>query len=571
MRRLHETVDDVCVRTLRGQTAYERWFGEQLQTRLTLLAASDGDGPLLSIAMPVCDPEPRWLDRALRSVIDQTYPNWELCVVDDASTDEAVRSLLDDTARRESRIAVARHETRGGISATSNRALSMARGEYVAFLDHDDELAPDALAWIARRAAKQAFDLLYTDEDKIMRSGRLRDPAFKPDPSSELLRSCMYFGHLCVYRRQFVNELGGFDPAFDGSQDWELAMRADARTDRIVHLPAVLYHWRMAHGSTADPASDAKPWAYEAGRRAVEADLSRRGERASVAAGIGRGHARIQRTPRSCRRVSVLYCECCGPMTSSDAGEHEAHRGRGGVPAHDDPEDRLEIEWIAMSPPNTDPPTPIGARWNAAAAGATGEVLIFLDGVRPARRSNWVTALAATVEREAVGAAGARIVDRRGRLVHAGVVVGGPERVRTDTGGLRRDEPGPLGLAQSLREVSAVTGGCLALRREVLDRLGGFDEGFSDALHDVDLCLAARSAGLDILYEPFVACTPSEAHAPGALEGLPWRRPNATNLERLMERWGEPLSKRDPFSNPGYHDRGAIFVPCYRPPIRARS
>ncbi|MCA9506537.1 MAG: glycosyltransferase, partial [Myxococcales bacterium] len=306
LRRAFEAIDDLGSRILRGQTAYERWFADQLEARASVLDPGAGPGPLVSIVMPVCDPDVRWLEQALASVRRQTYPRWQLCIVDDASANPQVRGLLEQWRDREPRLELLYNDSRQGISRTSNRALSIARGEYVALLDHDDELTADALSLVVSRARAQPFDLLYSDEDKISRSGRLRDPAFKPDRSSDLLRTCMYFGHLCVYRRAFLEELGGFDPVFDGSQDWELALRADTRARRIVHLPAVLYHWRMAHGSTADPNAEAKPWAYEAGRRAVETDIARRGERAHIVEGAGRGYARIVRAPQPDRKVSVL-------------------------------------------------------------------------------------------------------------------------------------------------------------------------------------------------------------------------------------------------------------------------
>jgi len=518
-----------------------------LKARLAMLGEADLQGPTISILMPVCDPEPGWLEAAIQSVSDQVYPDWQLCIVNDASEDPCILALLSEWSRRDRRIEIASNQQRLGISRTSNRALSAARGEYVALLDHDDTLSSDALALVARSARAAPFDILYTDEDKIDRRGRFRDPTFKPARSPELLRSCMYFGHLCVYRRDLLSGLGGFDPRFDGSQDHDLALRAEARAERVVHLPEVLYHWRMAPGSAADPAAHAKPWAYAAGRRAIEADLERRGERARVVDGVARGHSRIVRPIPSDHSVSILYCSCCirpGPLDSAS----------GPLPG-------VEVEWIEIERMPESAVGAIGRRWNAAAARASGDVLIFLAGARPRTTlrsedwTGWVGELASQAVRRSVGAVGVRISSPRGVLLHMGAVLGGDEVVRTRPPDLHRDEPGPLCLAQSVREVAAVTGGCLAVRRPVYEDLDGFDPRYESALHDIDFCLRVRAKGLSVLYDPFAECEAVERHVdgPGGIgsgslgrHGLP--RPDPEDLARLHARWRLQLGERDPIS-----------------------
>ncbi|MEZ4356942.1 MAG: glycosyltransferase [Myxococcota bacterium] len=427
LRRAFEAIDDVGSRILRGQTAYERWFADQPGGALLRARPRRRARPSCRSSCPYATPT-RWLERALVSVRRQTYPRWQLCIADDASASPQVRTLLEQWRASEPRVELLHDDSRQGISRTSNRALSVARGEYVALLDHDDELTADALSLVVSRARVQPFDLLYSDEDKITRSGRLRDPAFKPDRSSDLLRTCMYFGHLCVYRRAFLEELGGFDPAFDGSQDWELALRADARgrAGSCTCPPSsTTGGWRTAPPPTRTRKRSPGP------TRPVE--RSGRGRpRAARRARAGRRrckrYARIVRTPQPDRLVSVLR----GRDVAADPTEPARRRsgGRcdgppaGGVRPGASGGDAsrhaigLEVEWLAIDRARVRRPR----RRRALERGgglARGDVLVFLDGVRPWDETganawgSWLAEIVATVERVPIGVAvGARISSR---------------------------------------------------------------------------------------------------------------------------------------------------------------
>jgi len=261
-----------------------------LRARLSALS----DPPLLSIVMPVYDPPLALLDRAIASVAAQVYPRWELCIADDASTDEAVRETLSRWAAQDPRIRVVFREANGHISRATNSAADLACGDFLAFMDQDDEITPDALGEIALHLVEHPeTDVLYSDDDKIDVEGRRFAPQFKPDWSPELLLSYMYWSHLLVVRRRVFAEAGGLRPGFEGAQDYDLALRVTEITDRVGHLPKVLYHWRVTPGSTAGSGA-AKPESFGAGRRAVQEALDRRGIRArahqpdwAVAAGCG--------------------------------------------------------------------------------------------------------------------------------------------------------------------------------------------------------------------------------------------------------------------------------------------
>ena len=249
-----------------------------LRERLSKLV----EPPLLSIVMPVFNPPPDLLDKAIQCVANQVYPNWELCIADDASTDPAVESLLQEWAQREPRIRLMFRAENGNISRATNSAAELAGGEYLVLMDQDDEITPDALGEVAVYLSEHPqTDILYSDDDKIDLQGRRFAPQFKPDWSPELLLSYMYFSHLFVLRRALFFDVGGMRVDFEGSQDYDMALRAVEVARHVGHIPKVLYHWRAVPGSTAS-SGGAKPNSFLAGMRAVQEALDRRGARAKA-------------------------------------------------------------------------------------------------------------------------------------------------------------------------------------------------------------------------------------------------------------------------------------------------
>ena len=233
-------------------------------------------GPLISIILPVFNPPIDLLALAIQSVMNQTYDRWELCVVDDASSDPRVRSFLESAAQEEPRIKLHLRQKNGHIAAASNDALALATGEYIALLDQDDELASVALGCVARAIIENpSVDWLYTDEEKITVSGDTQEIVCKPAYSPELLLSYMYTGHLSIYRRNVVQSLGGFRLGVDGAQDFDLALRMSEFVSNVQHIPRVLYRWRMHEGSVAGNRY-AKPYAYDNGARVLCDHLARR-------------------------------------------------------------------------------------------------------------------------------------------------------------------------------------------------------------------------------------------------------------------------------------------------------
>ena len=238
--------------------------------------------PLISIVMPVYNIAAEWFQAAINSVLSQTYPCWELCIADDGSTVRAVDGILESWQQNCRRIKVIKLQKHQGIAKASNAALKLATGEFVGFLDHDDELAPEALFEIVKILnTEQTLDLIYTDHDKIASDGQLIHPSLKPGFSADLLLTQNYISHFCVFRHSLLKVIGGFRPGFDGSQDYDILLRFVEMTQRIAHIPKVLYHWRIIPGSAAGDIN-AKPYAYQAARKALSDALSRRGLKGSV-------------------------------------------------------------------------------------------------------------------------------------------------------------------------------------------------------------------------------------------------------------------------------------------------
>jgi O-antigen biosynthesis protein len=232
--------------------------------------------PIFSIVMPVYNVEQQWLEEAIQSALDQVYPHWELCIADDASPSPHIKSVLEDFKSRDERIKVRFLEKNLGISGASNEALMMASGDYIVLLDHDDRLSPDCLYEVTKLLeAKPDAGLIYSDEDKLSMGGLRLRPVFKKKWNPDLFMTYNYICHVVVCKKELINRAGGFRPGFEGSQDYDLLLRVTELTDKIYHIPKVLYHWRMIPGSAASVV-DAKSESFERARQALKDALKRR-------------------------------------------------------------------------------------------------------------------------------------------------------------------------------------------------------------------------------------------------------------------------------------------------------
>lgn len=512
------------------------------------------NGPLISVVVPVYKP-PLWLlERCVRSVVEQTYPNWELCLGDDASGDPAISAYLRRCAKEDRRIRYVTLAENAGISAATNAAIGLSTGEFVAFLDHDDELMPQALARVCEAvAARVDADVLYSDEDKLDENGVRVNAWMKPAWSPDLLLSEPYLCHLLVVRRALVDELGGLRSEFDGSQDYDLMLRATERARSVVHIPDILYHWRMFSGSaSADPL--AKPWAHEASRRALNEAIRRRGDPAVVEDGPTIGSYHVRRRPPQDSLVSIII-----PFRDAPAVTRRCLESLPPTVGHDNfevvlvnndsrqPETEVMLKQLRKNPRVRllDAPGPFN--WSAinnfAAGESQGNLLLFLNNDMEARSQGWLGAMAGHCVRDEVGAVGARLLYPDGTVQHVGVILGMGGVAGHILHRLPEESAGYMGLAKLTTNYSAVTGACLMTRHAVFDSMGGFDEDLAIAFSDIDYCLRLRQKDLLVVFAGLAELTHYESLSRGMSN-------DAKEIPLFYARWRHAIDQGDPYLNP---------------------
>jgi O-antigen biosynthesis protein len=518
--------------------------------------------PRFSVVTPIYETPPEVLAAMLRSVERQSYGDWELCLVDDASTGPHLAEMLAAVAKGDPRILVERRETNGGIVAASNEALAMATGEFVALLDHDDALHPDALALVAEAIdGAPDVDYVYTDEDKIDAAGHHQGPFFKPDWAPERMRTQMYTCHLSVLRRELVEEVGGFDPEFEGSQDWDLVLRVTERARRVVHVPRVLYHWRTLETSTAGGGEDAKPWAFEAGTRAIQAHCDRTGvpaaaERDTEHPGVYRLRPRLTSKPSvsiviptagTVREVryepTVLVEHCVASILATTTYENYEIVVVADTPVDAGVRRRLtEVGGSKLKLVDFDEPFNFSKKINCGAVHSDGEMLLMLNDDMEVVTPNWLERMVMYAGLPGIGAVGGRLVWEDGRLQHVGITfenVGYPGHIYR---GFAGDWNGYSNSVLVAQNYLAVTGACLMTPRADFDRVGGLSTTFPVNYNDMDYCLKLIAEGRRVVYDPDTVLYHFESSSRTTVVE-DWEK------EQLRARW-LPITSVDPYSNP---------------------
>jgi O-antigen biosynthesis protein len=512
------------------------------------------DAPLISVLTPVHDPPLHMLEETIASVRKQTFTDWELCAVDDGSINPEVIAILERHAASDRRIHLKRHEAPGGISAATNAALQLATGEYIALLDHDDILAPDALQRVAAEiAAHPDLDMIYSDEGVVGDTGLIEHHP-KPGWSPEYMSALMYTCHLGVYKRTLAIEIGGFRSQFDGCQDYDLVLRLMERTDRVAHIPQILYHWRAHSMSTAG--GDAKPYAYLAQPGAIADHLKRSGVDAEVQFTHVLGVHRIVHRVRPSTSVDLLLAtgEPRGLSEAAASWLTQAHPGWGVVVAG--PPESIEAATaafisagVADSHIGTVPIGPGNDRATALAAAAdaaTAEHLILMEDLAAGLTHDWLTRLIGYSSQPQIAAAGPIVLARDGRIRHAGIAI--PEGIP-----LYIHYGSPTSHAPSAVYNLSALSGVFATRRDTYRELGGLDPGFQE-LALVEYCLRATDAGRRVVIVP---------DARMRATGPDLTTNDLPAIWRLRERWAQTHTQ-DRYYNPNYRtDRGDFFLVDY--------
>ena len=556
--------------------AYHNWIRvhdeitPQIRQDIERKMAAFSCNPLLSVLMPVYNTRPEWLGQAIESVRNQIYPHWELCIADDCSTDQRIHRILEKYAKTDPRIKVIFRDVNGHIASASNSALALAKGDFVAFLDHDDKLPDHALYWVAEAINRNPeAQLFYSDFDSINENGKRYPGYFKPDFNYELLLAQNCVGHLGVYSRELTCGMGGFRKGYDGSQDWDLALRVAATIphSQIVHIPKILYHWRNNPRSVSHTSAEK---CFVAGRRAVADHLQSAGGGSVHAAPGCQGFNRIKfPLPTTLPLVSIIMCTRDHASLLREAIESidliSTYTNYEIVIIDNGSQDPEAVTYLAslakragLRVVRDDLPYNFSRLNNEGVAQSKGEVVCLLNNDIEVLTPDWLEEMLSFAIKPDVGAVGARLWYPDGTLQHGGVILGFGGIAAHAHLRLSKGYCGYYGRAALQQELSAVTGACLMVRRKVFDEVGGFDEQLAVDFNDVDFCLRLRAAGYRNIWTPFAELI----HHESATRGKPDNPQKFARFQQethfMKMRWGKTI-EQDPFYNPNLSTTAADY------------
>ena len=555
--RLHERFEP-------EEVPYGPWYRAYIPTEETLETQRKQKfdySPLISIAVPAYQTPVEFLRQMIESLIVQTYSNWELCIVNASPDNEEMQKVLAEYSAGDSRVRFCNLKENLGIAENTNRAFAMTKGEFVGLLDHDDLLAPNALYEIVKilQDHPQA-DALYTDEDKVTTElDEHFQPHLKPDFNLDLLRSNNYICHFFVVRKSIVEKAGGFRKEFDGAQDYDFIFRCTENAGEVLHVPEILYHWRTHKASTADnPAS--KMYAFEAGKRAIEAHLERTGTEGEVSHTQDLGFYRVKYPVQGKPLVSVIIpnkdeketLQTCLEMLEKNTGYQNFEII---IVENNSTTDEIFRYYKELSGNRKIHLLRWGKEFNYSAinnfavAHAKGEYLLFLNNDVKSINSDWLEEMLGVCQRPEVGGVGAKLIYPDNTIQHAGCVIGMGGIAGHMFVDMPADRTGYLHKASLLQDMSAVTAACLLMKKEVFEQAGGFTEELAVAFNDVDLCLKVRKNGYLIVYDPYVKLYHMESKTRGAEDSKEKVRRFQTEIEYMRCHWIDILKNGDPCYN----------------------
>ena len=555
--RLHERFEP-------EEVPYGPWYRAYIPTEETLETQRKQKfdySPLISIAVPAYQTPVEFLRQMIESLIVQTYSNWELCIVNASPDNEEMQKVLAEYSAGDSRVRFCNLKENLGIAENTNRAFAMTKGEFVGLLDHDDLLAPNALYEIVKilQDHPQA-DALYTDEDKVTTElDEHFQPHLKPDFNLDLLRSNNYICHFFVVRKSIVEKAGGFRKEFDGAQDYDFIFRCTENAGEVLHVPEILYHWRTHKASTADnPAS--KMYAFEAGKRAIEAHLERTGTKGEVSHTQDLGFYRVKYPVQGKPLVSVIIpnkdeketLQTCLEMLEKNTGYQNFEII---IVENNSTTDEIFRYYKELSGNRKIHLLRWGKEFNYSAinnfavAHAKGEYLLFLNNDVKSINPDWLEEMLGVCQRPEVGGVGAKLIYLDNTIQHAGCVIGMGGIAGHMFVDMPADRTGYLHKASLLQDMSAVTAACLLMKKEVFEQAGGFTEELAVAFNDVDLCLKVRKNGYLIVYDPYAKLYHMESKTRGAEDSKEKVRRFQTEIEYMRCHWIDILKNGDPCYN----------------------
>ncbi|MBT8195965.1 MAG: glycosyltransferase family 2 protein [Bacteroidia bacterium] len=526
-RMLHKTARYVVRKTLGinlfDSSGYKEWKRFNSPTASDLkeykkLIPNFKYQPLISIVLPVYNSNLKFLEQCCDSVFNQIYENWELCISDDYSTIPGVIEYLKQIKASNSKVKLNFRSENGHISANTNDAIELASGEFVAFLDHDDLLAPEALYEIVKELnADQTHDLIYSDEDFVDARGNTGNPYFKPDWSPESFLARNYITHLSVFRKSILNELSGMRTGFEGSQDYDLLLRFTERTQNIKHIPKVLYHWRIHNDSSTD-SDAAKPYAYEAGVKALTEALQRRGINGTVALQEGMpGYYEVHPELKENYKVSIIIPskneaevlkKCIDSIIEkstyknyeiividNDSTEESFHKLTDQYKSNLN--DRFQAIRLSIE-------FNFSTLMNVGVKRSSGDFVLLLNNDMEVITPNWIQNMLEFAQLKDIGAVGAKLLYPNGTIQHSGTVIGLGGIAGHTFIGKEANDDGYFYAIKSINNYSAVTAACLMIKKEKFEQVNGFEEKLPVEFNDVDFCLRVLEAGYRNVYLPNV-------------------------------------------------------------------
>ena len=513
--------------------------------------------PTISIVMPVYNIDPKWLKKAIYSVLNQIYSNWQLCICDDASTNHETIEILRQFEQMDERITVVYRNKNGNISAASNSAVKMASGEYISFMDDDDELTPDALYEVVKAINDSPeAGFFYSDEAKLDENGEICDSYYKPDWSPHHLSSCMYVLHMITLKKSLLHEIGGFRSEYDGCQDYDLALRAAKRAKQIVHIPKILYLWRKIEGSSA-ARIDAKEYAFE---KTAEL-LKEMHPYCTVEHGLYLGTFRVRPNIKPHPKVSLLIFTndlvkkpgknrdiniLCNFMASirekTDYDNYEIVIVVDGDLSDFSKEYLKDYSYRLLSYEEKGDHFNLARKFNFGVSQVDSDLVMLLNDDMEVISPGWLEAMVEAIHLENVGAVGAKLLFEDDRIQHAGILFNQDGLPFHPFRLLHKNHIGYNGFTHVIRDYSAVTGACLLFRKNDFERVNGFDETFAIDFNDIDFLLKLRALGKNVVFTPF-----AELYHFEGMSTSP-NRPNPEEVKIFVERWGNKL-KHDPFNN----------------------
>lgn len=558
---------------------YRKWFKKHYPHKKELFDQAKAQRnlkkrPLISLLVPTFNTDPKHLRECINSVTAQSYDNWQLCIADDKSTDPAVRAIIKDYAAKDKRIKYVFRDQNGHICEASNSALKLATGQYVALLDHDDVIWPNALYEIAKLVNQHPdAKFIYSDEDKIDEDGKKHiDPFFKPCWSYDFLRSINYITHFAVLDRALVNKLGGFRPGYEGAQDWDLFLRASRELDYVYHIPTVLYSWRKSENSTAQQHSS-KDYAYVNQKKALQDDISSRGLAAELSWQIPFSMWRVDYKLRNKPLVSIViptkdqynYLRRCLDSIRDKTTYYNFELVIVDTGSTDKQVWELYDEysklWKNTQVVRWTKTFNFAAACNLGAEHANGNYLLFLNNDTEVISPSWLQDMLGYAQQEAIGAIGCKLLYPDGKLQHAGIIlgVGGQNGTPGIAGHFfpafidnPPQDPAQLTYVGGTRNFTAVTAACIMVSVANFERVRGFDPVFQIAFNDVDFCLKLLDIGLRNVYLPQVTLYHHESISVGQ-PGSKQRNLTvfAKEIKLMLNKWGS-LIENDPFYHPEF-------------------